>query len=157
VCSSDLALYPVQYGVTAGPASAARSVRVDRRLEADVSSLVELVNQSIVFGAGTTDLTSFLRNTSAGTTVYAPASLQITSINSRSGQVRVTNADDGGDGRTSAAGFDYTAQLAGGDLTPGESSGTRAIRFANPNTELFTFTAVIRAHLPDPEIGRAHV
>jgi subtilisin family serine protease len=145
-----LALYPVQYGVTAGPASAARPVRVDRRLEADVSSLVELVNQSIVFGAGTTDLTSFLRNTSAGTTVYAPATLQITSISSRSGHVRVTNADSGGDGRSSAAGFDYTALLAGGDLAPGESSGTRAIRFANPNTELFTFTAVIRAHLPDP-------
>ena len=136
--------------MTAGPASAARTVRVDRRLESDVSSLVELVNQSIVFGAGTTDLTSALRNKSAGTTVYPPASLQITSISSQSGLVRVTNADNGGDGRGSAAAFDYSTLLGGGDLTAGETSGTRVLRFSNPNTELFTFTAVVRAHLPDP-------
>ena len=145
-----LALYPVQYGLVAGPASAARTVRVDRRLEADVSSLVELVNQSIVFGAGFTELTSALRNKSAGTTVFRPASFFVTSISSSSGLVRVTNADNGGDGRSSTAAFDYSNLLPGGDLAPGETSGTRVLRFANPNTELFTFTAAVRAHLPDP-------
>ncbi|HEX8337366.1 MAG TPA: hypothetical protein VF621_11595, partial [Pyrinomonadaceae bacterium] len=144
-----LALYPVQYGVTAGPASGARTVRVDRRLEADVSSLVELVNQSIVFGSGFTELTSALRNGSAGTTVYPPAGLFITSISSASGQVRVSNADAGGDGVGGAASFDYAAAV-GPDLTPGETSGTRLIRFSNPRYELFTFTAAVRAHLPDP-------
>ena len=145
-----IGLFRTQYGLLAGPASATKAVRVDRRLEADVTSLVEFVNQSVVFGPGFTELTSALRNKSAGTTVYAPASFHITSVSSSSGQVRVSNADNGGDGRSSAAAFDFTSLLPGGDLAPGESSGTRVIRFTNPNTELFNVTAVVRAHLPDP-------
>lgn len=144
-----VALYPVEYGLLAGPASSARAVRVHRRVETDVTSFVEPVNQNIVFGAGFTELTSALRNKSAGATAYPPARLIVTAINSGSGAVRVSNADNGGDGVGAPAVFDYTAQ-AGPDLTPGETSAARAVRFNNPNMELFTVTVAVRAHVPDP-------
>jgi hypothetical protein len=74
----------------------------------------------------------------------------VTSIKSKSGRVRVQNADDGGDGVASPAAFDYTAQ-AGSDqrLAAGETSAARQLKFANQFGEMFEFTAVIRGHQPD--------
>ncbi|HEV2763185.1 MAG TPA: S8 family serine peptidase, partial [Pyrinomonadaceae bacterium] len=145
-------LFPVRHGYVAGPPSAARAVRVDRRHEADVTSLIETVNASVVYGSGFAEIDQALRNKSTGTTLYPPARFVITSINSASGAVRVANADNQGDGVGAEAAFDYTSQV-GPDLAPGETSATRRLRFNNPNSELFTFTAVVRAHLPDAAGG----
>jgi hypothetical protein len=78
----------------------------------------------------------------------------ITSISSGSGTVRVKNADDGGNGVSSPATFDYTSQ-AGSDqqLAPGEISAPRRLQFNNPSSEMFTFTVVVKGHLPDPAGG----
>jgi len=63
----------------------------------------------------------------------------------------VKNADDGGNGVSSPATFDYTSQ-AGSDqqLAPGEISASRRLQFNNPASEMFTFTVVVKGHLPDP-------
>ncbi len=141
-------LFSTQYGLIPGPSSGSRAVRVDRRVEADVTALVQLVNKAITFGAGTTDLVQTLKNKTSSPTVYPPARFEIVSIQSGAGDVRVANADNGGNGVDSPAAFDYSTQV-GADLTPGEESGSRTIRFSNPSTSLFTFTARIYAHLPD--------
>jgi subtilisin family serine protease len=141
-------LFQTQYGLLAGPASAARAVRVDRRIEADVTALVEFVNKSIVFSTGATELSAAIRNKADSPTIYPPARVEIVSIQSGANNVRVANADNGGDGVSAPAVFNYSAQV-GQALTPGAESGARSIRFSNPSTSLFTFTARVFAHQPD--------
>jgi hypothetical protein len=70
--------------------------------------------------------------------------------------VRVSNADNGGNGVTGLAVFDYS-QLVGNALRPGQESGARAIKFSNPNTVLFTFTARVIAHVPASSGGSGGV
>jgi subtilisin family serine protease len=143
-------LFAVEYGVVAGPPSNTRDVRVDRRVEADVTSLVEalIVDGTISFAGGVAQFDQTLRNKSADTNVYPPLRFVITSIQSGSGRVVVANADNGGAGSAaSPAEFDYSNTF-GYELSPGETSAARRLRFSNPNSELFQFTAVVRAHLP---------
>jgi subtilisin family serine protease len=146
-------LFTVENGLMPGPASAVKTVVVDRRLEADVTSLIEarIVDGSLSFVGGVWQFDQTLRNTSSGTSVFAPLKFVITSISSSSGTVRVKNADDGGNGVSSPATFDYTSQ-AGSDqqLAPGEISASRRLQFNNPASEMFTFTVVVKGHLPDP-------
>jgi len=141
-------LFQTQYGLLEGPASAARAVRVDRRVEADVTALVQLVNKSVVFTAGATEVSAAIRNNPDSPTLYPPARVEIVSVQSGAGNVRVSNADNSGDGVSRPAVFNYSAQV-GQALAPGAESGARAIRFSNPSTSLFTFTARVFAHQPD--------
>lgn len=149
-----LGLFPVQHGLYPSAPSAARAVLVDRRLEADVTSLIEgaMVDSTYSLGGGFTQFGWMLKNISSDTTVYPPLQFTITSIQSRSGAVRVANADNGGDGVATPAAFDYT-NAAGADLSPGELSGAKTLRFSNPASELFTVTAVVRGHLRDVSGG----
>jgi len=122
------------------------SITVARRRPVEVTNAVALVNKTVVFGAGTTDLTTALKNNSGN--VYFPTTrVEIVSIQSNGNHVRVTNADNGGNGTTTLAVFDYS-QLFGADLRPGEETGAKAIKFSNPNMVLFTFTARVWSHLP---------
>ncbi|HEX6185148.1 MAG TPA: S8 family serine peptidase [Pyrinomonadaceae bacterium] len=125
--------------------SNAESVTVAQRVETDATSSISPVNKTIVFGAGVTDLTTALRNQSS-TVFYPTARLEIVSVESSGGTVRVSNADNGGDGVTKAAVYDYS-QLVGDDLRPNEETATRGLRFSNPNTVLFTFTARVVANV----------
>lgn len=143
-------MFPTQYGLIAGPASAARSVRVDRRVETDATAMVRamIVDGTLSFAGGVTQFDQTLRNISSNTTFYPPLHFVITSIQSGSGSVRVMNADNGGNGTAgSPASFDYSNTF-GFDFTPGETSGAKRLRFSNPASEMFQFTAVVRAHLP---------
>ncbi|MFN2416391.1 MAG: hypothetical protein ABR603_14720, partial [Pyrinomonadaceae bacterium] len=54
----------------------------------------------------------------------------------------------------SPAVFDYSATF-GPDLAANELSAARRLTFSNPRTELFQFTAVVYAHLPDPAYATA--
>jgi subtilisin family serine protease len=126
--------------------SNAESVTVARRVQTDASASVAPVNKSITFGAGVTDVTTALRNQSS-TVFYPLARLEIVSVESGGGTVRVANADNGGDGVTSPALYDYS-QLVGADLQPNEETAARGLRFNNPNTALFTFTARVIASVP---------
>jgi subtilisin family serine protease len=145
-------LYTVQHGLLAGPSSAVKTVVVDRRVEADVTSLIEarMVDGSVSLAGGVFQFDQILRNASSDTSVFSPMRFVITSVSSQSGSVRVKNADDGGNGVTSPATFDYTSQVgADQQLSPGESTGSRRVQFNNPASEMFQFSVVVRGHLPD--------
>jgi len=144
-------LYTVENGLLAGPASATRTVVVDRRLEADITSAIEarMVDGTVSFTGGVFQFDQILRNTSS-TSVFSPMKMIITSVTSGSGTVRVKNADDGGNGVSAPAGFDYTSQVgADQQLATGESTAARRIQFNNPASEMFQFTVIVRGHLPD--------
>jgi subtilisin family serine protease len=126
--------------------SNAEAVTVAQRVETDATSSISPVNKTIVFGTGVTDLTTALKNQSS-TVFYPTARLEIVSVESSGNTVRVSNADNGGDGVTKAAVYDYS-QLVGADLQPNEETATRGLRFSNPNTVLFTFTARVVANVP---------
>lgn len=122
------------------------SITIARRTAVDATGSIAPVNKSIVFGAGTTDLTTALKNQS--TTIFYPTTrLEIVSVESSGNSVRVTNADNGGNGVTATATFDYSS-LLGADFQPNEETAARAIKFSNPNTALFTFTARVFASVP---------
>ena len=144
-------LYTVEYGLLAGPASATRTVVVDRRLEADITSAIEarMVDGTVSFSGGVFQFDQTLRNASS-TSVFAPMKMIITSVSSGSGNVRVKNADDGGNGVSAPATFDYTSQVgADQELGTGESTAVRRIQFNNPASEMFQFTVIVKGHLPD--------
>ncbi len=144
-------LYSVENGLLAGPASAVRTVVVDRRIEADITSAIEarMVDGTVSFSGGVFQFDQILRNISS-TSVFSPMRLMITSVTSSSGNVRVKNADDGGNGVSAPATFDYTSQVgADQQLATGESTGVRRIQFNNPASEMFQFTVVVMGHLPD--------
>jgi hypothetical protein len=145
-------LFAVEHGLVEGPASAARAVTVDRRAEADFTSVVQaaMVDGTVSLAGGVFQFDQTLRNASADTAVFVPLRFTVTSVSSRSGRVGVRNADNAGDGVTSPAHFDYTAQ-AGADqrLAPGETSGARRLQFNNPASEMFEFTATVRGYAPD--------
>jgi subtilisin family serine protease len=121
------------------------SITVSRRSEVDATSSITAINRSIAFPAGVTELVTALKNQSS--TVFVPyIRLEIVAIQSTGNSVRVANADNGGDGVSMPAIFDYS-QLVGTDLLADEESGNRTLRFNNPNTSLFTFTARVKAYV----------
>jgi hypothetical protein len=120
------------------------TIRVSRRAEVDATDSIAPVNRSITFPAGATELVTALKNQS--TTVFYPnMRFEIVSIQSAGNSVTVANADNNGNGTTNAAVFDYS-QLVGNSLAANAESGNKTIRFNNPNTVLFTFTARVKAH-----------
>jgi subtilisin family serine protease len=150
------ALYTVTNGLFAGPASAVKTVVVDRRLEADVTSMIEarMVDGSLSFSGGVFQFNQTLKNISGDASIFSPLKMIITSVTSSSGNVRVKNADDGGNGVSSPATFDYTSHVGSDQrLVPGETSGSRQLQFTNPASEMFQFTIVVRGHLPDAAGG----
>ncbi|MDQ4121519.1 MAG: S8 family serine peptidase [Acidobacteriota bacterium] len=122
------------------------SITVARRVATDVTSTVTPVNKSIVFPAGSTEIVTALKNDS-GSTLYPTIRAEIISVQSSGNSVSVANADNGGNGISTPAVFDYS-NLVGADFAPNEESGTRMIKFNNPNTVLFTYTVRITAHVP---------
>ena len=121
------------------------SITVSRRVEINATKMISPVNRSITFPAGATELVTALKNTST-TTFYPLIRFVIVDVQSTGSSVRVSNADNGGDGVSSQAIFDYSSLIEGGDLIANEESGNRTIRFNNPNTVLFTFKAKVWAY-----------
>ena len=145
-------MYTVENGLMLGPASAVKTVVVDRRIQADVTSIIEskIVDGSLSFVGGIWQFDQTLRNSSTGTSVFAPLRFTITSISSASGTVRVKNADNGGNGVSSPATFDYTPQVGTDQqLSPGESTASRRLQFNDPASEMFSFTVAVQGYLPD--------
>lgn len=121
------------------------SITVSNRVEMDVTNSVTAVNRSITFPVGATELVTALKNQS-GTVLYPNIVFEIISIQSAGNTVNVANSDNGGNGINNPAIFDYS-QLVGVDFIANEESGNKTIRFNNPNTVLFTFTAKVKAHV----------
>lgn len=143
-------LFPVQYGLLQGPYSATQTIQVDRRIESDVSAMIQTAVSNVSLAGGVFEFDQTLKNTSSGA-IQPPLRFSITAIQSPSGAVRVSNADNGGSGVESSALFDYSNTL-GGDrsLTANETSGALRLKFTNPASELFQFTAVVKGHFADP-------
>ncbi len=121
------------------------SITVSKRAEINATDAIALVNKSIVFAGGKTDLSSALKNES--TTVFYPNTyLDIVSVESAGNSVRVENAANGKDGVKGIAVFDYS-QSTGNSFAPGAESSPQLIRFSNPNTVLFTFTVRVRSNV----------
>jgi subtilisin family serine protease len=134
-------------------ASNAESITVARRTAVDATASIAPVNKTVLFGAGTTDITTALKNQS-GTVFYPTTRLEIVSVQSSGSTVRVANADNGADGVSGVAVYDYSA-LVGSDFQPNEETATRGLKFTNPNTVLFTFTVRVIANVPAAGAGAA--
>jgi subtilisin family serine protease len=146
-------LYAVENGLMPGPASAAKTLIVDRRIQADATSMIEakIVDGSLSLAGGVWQFDQVLRNTSSTASVFAPLQFSITGVSSSSGTVSVKNADNGGNGVSSPATFDYTPQVgADQQLSPGEATASRRIQFNDPASEMFTITVVVKGYFPDP-------
>ena len=143
-----IGLVQVDNGLYPSAASLTQAVTVDHRTEADVSALISamIADGTLSFTGGTFQFDQVLKNVSSDITIFPPLRFTIVSIESSSGTVRVSNADNGGDGVASAAVFDYT-NAAGFELTPGETSGARQLKFSNSRGEMFSFTATVSGHL----------
>jgi len=131
-----------QVGVSDNSAAAAIHTAV-----VDVTSSIQTVNSNISFAGGKTEFDQAIRNLGAGAfdgTIYQPIDFRIVSISAPS--VSVANADNFGAGRgTSPASFYYRSTL-----TRNQTSAARRISFNNPNTQLFTFDAVVTARVQVP-------
>ena len=78
--------------------------------------------------------------------IYPNIRFEITSISSTGNTVRANNADNGGDGVTQSAIYDYS-QLVGADFIANEETGNKTLKFNNANTVMFTFTARVMANV----------
>lgn len=145
-------LYSVANGLLAGPTSAVKTVVVDRRLEADVTSIIDarIVDGTVSLAGGVFQFDQTLKNISTNTTIFAPLNFVVTSVTSNSGTVNVRNADNGGNGVSSPASFAYTTQIGSDQqILSGETSASRRLQFNNTASEMFQFTVVVKGHMPD--------
>ncbi|HYH87083.1 MAG TPA: S8 family serine peptidase, partial [Pyrinomonadaceae bacterium] len=142
-------LHDGQIGFYVTPAGAAQSIIVSRRTLVDITSFVEsaIVDNTFTFAGGVTQFNMTLVN--KGAKAYLPQlSYRIVGISSASGLVAATNADGGGDGKSSAtaAVYDYSRQLGADEkFASGEVSGAKTLRFTNPRSELFNLLAQVTA------------
>lgn len=112
----------------------------------DVTSKVKMtiVDGTLSFSGGGTEFELNLKNNGAGAfdgTIYGPIALNIVSISDPS--IRVLNADNSGTGQSGSTATYYFHPV----LAAGQTSEARRLAFANPNSRLFTFTAVITARV----------
>jgi hypothetical protein len=131
-----------QVGVSDNSATAAMSTAV-----LDVSSSIQTANSNVSFAGGKTEFDQTIKNLGAGAfdgTIYQPIDFRIVNISAPS--VSVANADNFGAGRgSSPASFYYRSTLQ-----KNQTSAVRHIAFNNPNTQLFTFDAVVTARVQVP-------
>lgn len=108
----------------------------------DVTSNIQarIIDGSVSFANGSTEFELTLKNNGAGAfdgTIYSPIAFQIVSISEPS--VRVINSDNGGSGQAGSPAFFHFRPT----LATGQTSESRQLTFANPNTLLFTIQVVI--------------
>ena len=104
----------------------------------DVTSLIGLQMTNPKSGGGAASFDLAMKNNSTQT-IFTPLTVMVSKITSASGRVTVANS---GNGKTGVgATWDYSA-LVGTDnmFTGGEVSGSRNLKFNNPNNEPFTVT-----------------
>jgi hypothetical protein len=128
-----------QVGVSDNSAAAAMATAL-----VDVTNSIQTVNSNISFANGKTEFDQAIKNLGAGAfdgTIYQPIDFRIVNISAPS--VSVANADNFGAGRgASPASFYYRSTLV-----RNQTSAARRISFNNPNTQLFTFDAVVTARV----------
>jgi len=144
-----VAQYPGAVCTYVAPPSNVRSVRVDKRQPIDATSTTLVSISRTSFSNGVMEVDFVLRND--GTSPLSnPVTLSVVGVSSPA--VHVLNADNNGGGTSTSdpARFSYAAQVAGETLLPGETSGPRTVRFADPNGELFRADVLVSAFAPVP-------
>lgn len=109
----------------------------------DVTSVIKASISNPTIGGGVFEFDQTLRNdgvSSVDGIAYSPINFKIISISDPT--VKVVNADNGGDGQANPASFIYNQSLASG-----ATSSARRLKFSNPNSRMFTFSAVITARV----------
>lgn len=140
-------LHDGQIGFYVTPAGAAQSVLVDRRTLVDITNAVQTAMSNVTFASGVFQLDLNLTNSTAG--AFLPrVELRVVGVNSPSGTVRVSNADNGGAGTSaSPALFDYSNSLGSDQTFAGaETTAARTLRFSDPRAELFTYDIQVTAY-----------
>jgi len=131
-----------QVGVSDNSAAAAMATAT-----LDVTNSIQTATGNVSFANGKTEFDQTIKNLGAGAfdgTIYQPVDFRIVQISAPS--VSVANADNFGAGRgASPASFYYRSTL-----TRNQTSAARRISFNNPNTQLFTFDAVVTARVQVP-------
>ncbi|MDQ3908395.1 MAG: S8 family serine peptidase, partial [Acidobacteriota bacterium] len=141
-------IFPGQIGLFVSQPSAAVGVLVDQRGLVDITNVAKsaISNVSLTNGVFQLDLT--LNNSSAS--AYVPVmSLNVVGVHSASGTVQVANAENGGNGTSSAnaALFDYSHLLGPDEVfSPAETTGAKTIKFSDSASEMFTFDTVVTAY-----------
>ncbi len=142
------ALTPGQIGYYVTPASNTRSIIVNQRVLVDITPQVKSAVSNVSLSGGVFSLDLNLTNQS-GTTFLPYARLNVISVTSPSGTVRVQNAENGGSGisPSNPALFDYSNQLGSDQLfSPAEITGNRTLRFTDSMSELFQFDVNVTAY-----------
>ena len=109
----------------------------------DVTSVIKASISNPSMAGGVFEFDQTLRNegvSSVDGAAYSPINFRIVSISDPT--VKVINADNGGDGQSNPASFIYNQSLASGT-----TSSPRRLRFSNPQSRMFTFSAVITARV----------
>ncbi|HUE83182.1 MAG TPA: S8 family serine peptidase, partial [Pyrinomonadaceae bacterium] len=124
------------------------AVVIDPRTQVDITAQVSTAMTNVSFVGGVFSMNLNLTNNS--TSSYVPrVDLNVVGITSASGTVSVRNADNGGNGTSSAspALFGYS-NLLGADETfsPAETTGSRTLEFNDTAAEMFTFDIAVTAY-----------
>lgn len=109
----------------------------------DVTSSFTVTVTNPTMSGGVFEIDQVLKNngiSSLDGIAYSPITLRIIAISDPT--VKVTNADNGGDGQSNPAAFVYNQTLASGGI-----SAARHIKFSDPFSRLFTITVTISARV----------
>ena len=109
----------------------------------DVTSSVKASITNATFAGGVFEIDQTLKNNGVSSldgVIYPPINFRIVSISDPT--VKVINADNGGDGQSNPALFTYNQSLASG-----ATSTARRLRFSNPQSRMFTFSAVVNGRV----------
>jgi hypothetical protein len=143
------ALTPGKIGSYETGPSNVTNIIVDRRGKVDITSVVStaMSNVNLTGGVFTLDLNVTNNSTSA----YVPfVELNVVKITSGSGTVSVKNADNSGNGKSTATAalFGYSDKLGADQVfSPAEVTGTRTLQFNDGASEMFSFDLNITAYL----------
>ena len=138
---------PGQIGSYVTAPSNASTVRINRRTQVDITSLISTAMSNVSFSGGVFKMDLNIKNNSANS--YVPlVELKVIGISSTSGTVTVKNADNGGNGKSvaTAALFGYS-NLLGSDqqFSAAEITGNRNLEFNDSAAEMFSFDVNVTA------------
>jgi hypothetical protein len=150
-------LMNTEYAVRALSLNPNRQVGVsDLSAGAAVNSEIQDVTQTIkatitnpTIAGGVFEFDQTIKNNGVASVdgvAYSPINFRIVSISDPT--VKVSNADNGGDGQSAPASFFYNQSLANG-----ATSVARHLKFSDPQSHLFTFTAVVTARVRTATVG----
>jgi len=143
------ALTPGIIGSYVTAPSNAQNVIVDHRTKVDITSQIQTAISNVSLTGGVFSLDLNIRN-NAQSAFVPTVDLSIVKITSGSGTVSVKNADNHGDGRSTATGalFGYSSQLGADQIfSAAEVTGNRTLQFNDSAGELFSFDVNVTAYL----------